>query len=281
MNEIVVTRRARSAAPALGAWDASAAARSALRTAALAWFVPTFIGQWAFAYHIAATYIATAFAGKAALWNKHLFVGFVPGDLVGNLALVAHLFIAFAITIGGTLQLIPQIRTHAPAFHRWNGRLYIVMAFVTSVAAIYMIWTRKTFGGILLNDIGVSLNGVLIMICAAFTIRHAIARNLEVHRRWALRTFIVVSGVWFLRVTYSFLAAVPGDTPGVTDDMTGPTNVVINFASYLVPLAVLEIYLRAKRSPSASAKFAAAALVLVAAVATGIGVYGRVIAWVK
>ena len=271
-----------SATVAARTWDANAAARSALKTSALAWFVPALIGQWFFAYHVAVTYVATAFAGKAATaWNKRLFVGFVPGDLVGNIALVAHLFIAFVITVGGTLQLIPQIRTYAPALHRWNGRVYIVVAFVSSLAGIYMIWTRDTFGGILMNDIGVSLNGVLIMVFAAITLRYAMARKIAVHQRWALRTFMAVSGVWFLRVIYAFLNAVPGETPGVADDMTGPTNVVINFASYLVPLGVLELYFRARRSPSVPAQFATATLVLMAAVATSIGVYGRIKDWVK
>jgi hypothetical protein len=260
-------------------WDAHAAAQSALQASAVVWFVPTAFGQWFFAYHIAAEYIATAAAGNSAAWNKRLFVGFVPGDLVGNIALVAHLFIAFVITVGGTLQLIPHIRTYASAFHRWNGRLYIVIAFATSLAGIYMIWTRDTFGGILMNDIGVSLNGVLIMVFAGIALRYAKARRIEVHQRWALRTFMAVSGVWFLRVIYSFLDAVPGKTPGVAEDMTGPTNVVINFASYLLPLAVLEIYLRAKRGPSAVAKFGAAAIVLAAAGATSIGVYGRASGW--
>lgn len=261
-------------------WDVDAAARSALQTSATVWFVPALIGQWLFAYHIAMTYIAAALAGNVAAWNKRLFVGLVAGDLVGNAALAAHLFIAFVLTIGGTLQLIPQIRTYAPAFHRWNGRIYIVTAFVTSVAGIYMIWTRDTFGGILMNDIGVSLNGVLIMVFAAMTIRYAMARKLAVHQLWALRTFVAVSGVWFLRVIYAFLDALPGKTPGVADDMTGPTNVVINFASYLLPLAVLELYFRAQRSPSVLAKFATAALMFAAAGATSIGVYGRM-GWLK
>src|SRR5262245_21409739 len=203
MNATVATRT----------WNGHAAAQSALQSSAMVWFVPAFIGQWLFAYHIAVTYIATALAGNAAVWNKRLFVGLVPGDSIGNSALVAHLFIAFVITVGGTLQLIPQIRKYAPEFHHWNGRIFIVIAFVSSLAGIYMIWTRKTFGGILMNDIGVSLNGVLIMVFAAFTLRHAMARNIEVHQRWALRTFMAVNGVWFLRVIYAFLGAVPGDTP--------------------------------------------------------------------
>ncbi|MEW6733119.1 MAG: DUF2306 domain-containing protein [Acidobacteriota bacterium] len=261
--------------------DANAAARSALQTSAIVWFVPALIGQWYFAYHIAVTYIATAVAGDFAAWNKRLFVGFVAGDVVGNIALVAHLFIAFVMTIGGMLQLIPKIRTIAPAFHRWNGRLYIVIAFVTSLAALYMIWTRDTFGGILVNDISVSIDAVLIMVFAAIALRYAMIGKIGVHRRWALRTFMAASGVWFTRVIYGFLRVVPGETPGSTDDMTGPTNIVIGFASYLLPLAVLELYFLAQRSPSMVVKFATAALVLAAAVATSVGVYGTIVAWLR
>jgi hypothetical protein len=270
MNEAVAVR----------AWDARAAAQAALRASATAWAVPAVIGQWLFAYHIAVTYVIPAFAGDLAAWNQHLFVGLVPGDVAGNVALGAHLFIAFAITICGTLQLIPQIRAQAPRVHRWNGRLFIAMAFVTSPAAIYMIWTRETFGGILVNDISVSLNGVLIMVFAAFALRHARARQFDVHSRWALRTFMAVSGVWFVRIMYAFLGIVTGgEIPGVTDDMTGPANVVIGFASYLLPLAVLELYFLAKRSPGVFARFATSALVFAAAGATAIGVYGRALRW--
>jgi hypothetical protein len=144
-----------------------------------------------------------------------------------------------------------------------------------------MIWTRETFGGILINDVSVSLDAVLIMIFAATAMRYAMARRIDVHRRWALRTFIVANGVWFTRVMYGFLSMLPGETPGVTDDMTGPTNIAIGFASYLLPLAVLELYFLAQRSPSMFAKFSAAALVLAAVAVTGIGVYGKALGWLR
>ena len=263
----------------LRTWDTKTAAQSALQASAIAWFLPAMIGQWFFAYHIAKTYIGTALGGDFAAWNRRLFVGLVAGDPVGNAALVAHLFIAFIVTVGGTLQLIPQIRRHAPVFHRWNGRLYIGTAFVAAPAGIYMIWTRDTFGGILINDVSVSLDGILIMVFAAMALRYAMARQFEVHRRWALRTFMVMSGVWFTRVIYAFLDIVAPSTPGITEDMSGPTNIVIGFASYLLPIAVLELYLLARCSPSVLAKFATAALVLAAAGATSIGVYGRAVRW--
>lgn len=263
-------------------WNVKVAAQSVLKTSVLVWFVPAVIGQWLFAYHVAAEYFATALAGNIGAWNQRLFVGLVEGDLVGNVALVVHLIIAFVVTIGGTLQLIPQIRTHAPAFHRWSGRLYIVMAFVTSVAALYMVWTRDTFGPDSL-ELSVSLNAVLIMAFAAMTWRYAVARRFDVHHRWALRTFMVMSGVWFLRVIYACIGVVTQGAmlPGIENDMSGPTSLVIGYASFLLPLVVLEFYLWASRSNGAGAKFAAAAVVFIAAGCTSIGVFGLAIGWLS
>ncbi len=261
-------------------WDGRRAAQSALQTSAVLWFIPAMIGQWAFAYHVAEEYFATALAGNVGAWNERLFVGLVEGDLIGNIALVVHLIIAFVVTIGGTLQLIPQVRRAAPVFHRWNGRLYILMAFVTSIAALYMIWTRDTFGPDSL-ELSVSLNAVLIMVFAAMTIRYAMARQIDVHHRWALRTFMVMSGVWFMRVMYACLAIVTGgDIPGTEDDMSGPTNLVVNYASFVLPLVVLELYFFAKRNPSAATKVATAAIVSLCAIGTGIGAFGTSMAWI-
>lgn len=261
-------------------WNASAAARWALRASAIAWFAPAMIGQWFFAYHVVDAFIGPAFAGNFAAWNRRLFVGLVVGDLVGNIALVAHLFIAFILTVGGPLQFIPQIRAAAPKFHRWNGRVYISTGVLASLAALYMIWTRDTFGPDIL-EVAVGINGVLIIIFAVITLHYAMARRIEVHQRWALRTFMVMSGVWFTRIIYSFLDTLPVATPGIAGDMSGPTNVVIGFASYLLPLAALELYFLGKRSPNAFAKFAVAVLVIAFAAGTGVGAYGRAISWLN
>lgn len=261
-------------------WDAKAAAQSALKASAVVWFVPAMIGQWLFAYHVALEYGATAFAGNIGAWNERLFVGLVEGDLVGNLALIVHLIIAFVVTIGGTLQLIPAIRTHAPAFHRWNGRLYIVMAFITSAAALYMVWTRDTFGPDTL-ELSVSLNAVLIMAFAAMTWRHAMARRFDAHHRWALRTFMVMSGVWFLRVIYASIGVATQGAmlPGIGSAMDGPMDLVISLSSFLLPLAVLELYQWAGRRKGAVEKIAAAFVVLLAAGATSLGVFGLGVGW--
>lgn len=68
-----------------------------------------------------------------------------------------------------------------------------------TIAGLYMIWTRGTVGD-LVTQLAISGDGMLILICAAFALRFAMACNFTRHRRWALRLFMVASAVWFFRV---------------------------------------------------------------------------------
>ena len=63
---------------------------------------------------------------------------------------------------------------------------------------------------------------------------------------------------------------------GMTDDMSGPADIVLTFGSYLIPLALLELYFRAGRSANVALKAFAAALVLAAAAFTAAGVFGTI-----
>jgi len=248
-------------------------ADAALKTSGVLWFIPAAIGQWIFAYYIAVQYGASAFGGRWSSWNDIMANGLIAGDLAGNVAIVIHIAIALWITIAGTLQLMPFVRNNARSLHRWNGRLYILIAIVTSVGALYMTWARDQLGGVV-SDVGISINGVLIIVFAVAALSAAMARRFDEHQRWALRLFIVVSGVWFQRLMYGgMIVIVQGQPPGMTNDLSGPTNVAVVYGSFLIPLAVLELYLWAKRS-GAAAKVATAGVVMLGAGATAIGVVG-------
>ncbi len=247
-----------------------------LRATGVLWFIPALIGQWVFAFYIAVQYGGSAFRGDLAAWNEIMHNGLIAGDVIGNLALMVHIAIAFVITVGGTLQLIPFVRNRARSFHRWNGRTYVAVAMLSSVAALWMVWTRDGLGTIV-NDIAISIDAVLIMAFAWMMWRTARARRFDEHQRWALRTFMVVSGVWFMRVMYGFLIMLmQGRPPGVGSNMDGPTDIAVGFGSYLVPLALLEIYFWGKRTPSLAGKALAAGVTTLAAGATAFGVFGAI-----
>ena len=250
----------------------SGAADAALKTSAALWFVIAAAGQWIFALYIALQYAAVLWGDWAPL-REFMPVGAVDGDITGNSALIVHLFIAFTITIGGTLQLIPYVRNAAPMFHRWNGRVYIVTAFVGSLSGLYMTWTRDGIGTIV-NDIAISIDAVLIMTFAALAWRAALRRDFAAHHRLALRLFLVVSAVWFMRVMYGFsIMAAQGRPPGLGDNMDGPLDVAIGFGCFLLPLALAELYFRAKRSGALS-KLAMSTVLVAATAATALGIFG-------
>jgi uncharacterized membrane protein len=186
--------------------------------------------------------------------------------------MAVHLFLAAVITFGGPLQLIPWLRRRAPSVHRWNGRVYVLALFVATIAALYMVWFRGTAGDFA-QHVGISLDAVLIMILAALAVRYAIARDFTTHRRWALRLFIVVSGVWFFRVGMMLWLVINRGPAGFNPDtFTGPFLTFWSFANYLLPLAILELYLRTTIRSSASARFAMATGLFVLTVAMGIGI---------
>ncbi len=200
--------------------------------------------------------------------------GFIDGDLLGNAAVLVHIVLACVISFCGPLQLIPQLRAKFPVFHRWNGRAYIITSLVISVAAIYSIWSREAVIGGVIGQIGTSLDGVLIILCAIMAVRFAMARQLKGHRRWALRLFIVVAGVWFFRVIRGFWIFInDGTSPGTNGSLTGPFDLILNFAGYLFPLLMLEIYFRIKANGAPAAQYTLASVIFILTGAMGIGIY--------
>jgi tetratricopeptide (TPR) repeat protein len=248
-------------------------AGTALQVAVGFWFGVAVVGQLLFAFTLASFYGMAGARGDLRAWNKGMTHGYVPGDAMGNLAVAMHLVSAVIIIVAGMIQLIPQIRERAPAFHRWNGRLYLVTAFTISIAGLYMMWGRGTVGD-LAQHLGQSLNAVLIILCAVLALRYAMARDFKTHRRWALRLYLVVSASLFIRAgLFLSLFLNPGGFGFDPTTFRGPFLTFLSFAQYLVPLAVLEIYLRMKERGHALGRFALAAGLFVLTVAMAAGIF--------
>lgn len=247
------------------------AASGALDAAARLWFAAAVIGQAMFLYYIVLFYGPSTLTGNFQAWdlNKMLMKGYVAGDTSGNLAFGAHVLMAAVITFGGVVQLVPQIRARAPAVHRWVGRAFMVTATGASVAGLYMTWARHT--GDLSGAIGISLDAALILVFATLAWRTARARDFASHRRWAMRAFLAANGVWFLRVgvsAYGMLRHTVGEVlPPISAFFA-----VWNYGAYLVPLAVLELYFRARErgGPAARSAMAGGLVVLTGVMSVGI-----------
>ena len=251
--------------------ELDSAADTALTAATRFWFVVTVVGQLVFAFTVGSFYALTALRGDYHKWN--FTNGYVPGFSMGNTAVIMHVASAAFVMLAGAVQLVPQIRNRFPVFHRWNGRIYMLTAVTLSVAGLYMTWIRGSVGDLSVH-LGSTLNAVLIWLCGGMALRYALARDFKTHRRWALRFFLVVSAPWFFRIGF-FLSFLVFKGPFGFDPVTfrGPFLTFMTFAQYLIPLAVLEIYLQARDRPGALRRMATAGLLFVLTLVMAAGLF--------
>lgn len=244
-----------------------------LNASAQLWFIIAVLGMWIFAFYVASFYGGAAIDGDFMKWNRVLPHGYIEGESMGNLAVAIHLLFAVIVMVGGPIQFIPQLRKHAPSLHRWNGRFYISAAFIISLSGVYMVISKGTISG-LIGDISVSINGILIMIFAYLAIRNAVKRKIDVHRRWALRLFLAMAGVWFFRIGLMFWLFINKGPVGFDPEtFRGPFLVFLGFGQYLIPLAVLELYFFAQKKKTKTTKVLMSFGLLLLTGVTAIGIF--------
>ena len=244
----------------------------ALGAAAGFWFIICVLGQIIFAFTVASFYGLTAARGNWQQWNKNMTHGYSPDHPMGNLVVTIHLVSAVVILLSGAAQLVPWVRRRAPRLHRWNGRLYMLTAFTVSLAGLYMLWFRGAVGD-LVQHLGQSLDAILIMLFAVLALRYALARDFKAHRRWSLRLFMAVSASLFIR-SGLFLSLMVNHGPFGFDAATfrGPFLNFLLFGQYLVPLAVLEVYLRTQERAGVAGRFAMAGILFTLTLMLGAGI---------
>ncbi|MFK7932048.1 MAG: DUF2306 domain-containing protein [Saprospiraceae bacterium] len=253
--------------------EQSVLARKRLKKAAQILFVVAVIGQMMFVYHIVSFYGGTTLAGETDTWNDQLMNGLIEGDLWGNIALIVHLILAAVITFGGPLQFVAPLRKRFPIFHRWNGRLYVVTAILISLAGLYMIFARGVIGGKIMAAGNVINASMIIFFAIKMWHTAAVKRDFVAHKRWALRTFLVVSGVWFFRIGYGLWIAVSfGNPSGVEEDLTGYFDRFLAFAHALLPLAILELYFWVKHRNQALEMYGMMSILGVLSIALAVGI---------
>ena len=248
--------------------------RRHLAAATKGWFVATVLGQLLFASFVLLYYYPPTLSGNFAAWNaKPLITGHVAGDLAGNRQFAIHVLAAATMTLLGLVQLVPAIRARWPVAHRWSGRLFMALAALLALGGLWLVWVRGSY--LTINGaLAISIDALLILAFGTQAWRTARRRDFAAHRRWAQRTFIAASAVWFMRVGYIAWGLSTGGA-GIAKGMAGPFDYVWAYATYLLPLALLELYFRAERGTPPARKWMAAGLWL----GTAIILSGSLGAW--
>jgi hypothetical protein len=238
-----------------------------LSLGATAWFIAATVGQWAFVAFIVLFFGGPVLGGDLSPLNaKPHVTGYVSGDVVGNLQFVGHALLAGLVTFAGAWQLVPALRRRWPHLHRWNGRVFLSVALVVTLTGFWLVWVRGSQLGPASN-LSISLNGLLIVVFALLAWRSARGKDFAAHRRHALRAYLLVNGVWFLRIGI-MLAGLVLTPLGIKIDYTGAPFILVSFGSWMVPLAVLLLYFTAERSRHAGVKVAMGSLLALLALLT-------------
>lgn len=204
------------------------------------------LGTLTFAGAIVALYVAALPAGTPDDWNTILPALYTPGQSWANAGMLAHFLFGALLLVAGPVQLIGRFRTAYPKAHRIVGRCYAVAAFLTGAGGCLYIAVRGTIGGPVMST-AFMLYGLCMMAASVQTVRYAMQRRLDAHRAWAIRLFTLVISSMLYRVHYTIWSLAFGRL-GRTRTFDGPFDYVMDFAFFLIPLAVAERIIRARPS---------------------------------
>lgn len=236
---------------------------AALRFASVALVGVVWVSSAIFGAYILALYGGAIPAGTLEQWNETLPRLYEPHTPVASAGIGLHFFAGAVLLLLGPVQLIGAIRKHVPALHRWIGRLYALAALAAGVGGLTFIAAKGTVGGLAM-DVAFATYGALMVLAAVQAVRHAMARRIDVHRQWAIRLYALAIGSWLYRIGYGLFFAFGGpDNPGhVETDFSGWFDHVMNWAFFLPPLIIGELYLRARRERATAVGRVAAATTL-------------------
>jgi hypothetical protein len=236
------------------------------------WVAVALIGQWFFATYVFVLYVFPIVTGNLEWVNlSKPIIGYVKGDTFGNAGLFFHVIPAALLSVGGIIQLLPIVRRKYPALHRWNGRMFLSLGLMGAMSGLYLTWIR----GARLSDVGslgITLNGILIVVAVFYAWRYARAKQFSKHMRWAIHAFILVNGVWFFRL-YLMAWYVGNQGPnGNTANIDGPMDIFLSYACYGIPMLIAECVFWAKRQKQASKTWAVTVVTSIGALITLMGV---------
>jgi len=149
-------------------------------------------------------------------------------------AFYAHLIAGPASLVAGTILLSERVRRSAPKWHRMLGRLQVVCILLVLVpTGLWMAGYAMT-GAV--AGAGLGLLAIATAICTALGWRAAVARRFDEHRRWMLRTYVLLCSAVVIRLMGGLATTLQLDETWVY-----PLSV---WASWLVPLIVFECWRR-------------------------------------
>ena len=155
-----------------------------------------------------------------------------------------HAGILLAHITGGTLALLlgpfqfwPWLRHKHLNLHRWLGRVYLLCIVVSVISSGYILTIPESSIGFRTGIGGLALAWIITASLAYIAIRK---RQLEQHREWMIRCYVVTFGFVTFRFVWDSMAALEIGTP------TDRTNAA-SWLCWALPLLLTETFLQGRK----------------------------------
>lgn len=142
-----------------------------------------------------------------------------------------HLGAGAAMLLLGPWQFIARLRTAMPRLHRWTGRLYLAAGLFVSLAAAGLVATSPAPAGI---RIAFAATGLAWLVTAAFGYIAIRRGQVQTHRRWMLRNYLVTLSP----IAFRFGLHAPGMAALAPPPVLIP---ILLWSSWALPLLLYEI----------------------------------------
>ena len=148
-----------------------------------------------------------------------------------RVAFYIHIFVGPIVLLNGLMLLSETIRKRCGNLHRMLGRVQVVV-LVCLLLPSSLVMSQHAFGG-WLAGLSFALLSLLTGLCAILGVKYARERKFAQHRRWMLRTFILLSSAVVLRLISGMLDSMKVSHPEIA-------YIVASWCSWLIPLLVFE-----------------------------------------
>lgn len=98
------------------------------------------------------------------------------------------------------LQFVPGLRRRKPRYHRWAGRVLVIIAFVMGVSAI-AIGLLIPYSGYA-ESVVITVFGTYLLACLWLGFRCIVGRDVAHHREWMVRAFSVALAIATQRLIF-------------------------------------------------------------------------------
>jgi uncharacterized membrane protein len=157
-------------------------------------------------------------------------------------AFYVHIFSGPVVLLNGLVLLSDTVRRRFGRLHRVLGRVQVgVLVLLVLPSAVVM--ARHTFGG-WAAGLSFLLLSAVTAGCAVVGVVHARRRRFDRHRRWMLRSYVLICSAVALRLISGAANLVGVPSPEAA-------YAVAAWASWLVPLAAFEVVERGRGSAGA------------------------------